>query len=147
MIETTRRTFLRGTFSLIGARILPCIPSFLPTIFLDGLHDDGPGLNALLRGDPVTILDEAAVSRPSAQAVLLRTANILTREMIVLPDGGPYLCLEDCYIEGRDLPDSSRVVLNLKGLASIVGLKIEVDGRVSPAGQEKAGWEELTQPA
>lgn len=56
MTDTTRRGFFK---LLAGAAIAPVLTSevkaAVPLILGDGIHDDGPGLNALLRGEVVEI--------------------------------------------------------------------------------------------
>jgi hypothetical protein len=56
-MNLSRRTFLRGIITTTGALILP-VTQAIPCILGDGIHDDGPGLNALINGRPVNILSE-----------------------------------------------------------------------------------------
>lgn len=111
MIELTRRRFLRGTLGVVGGMLLTRIPSFLPTVFLDGVHDDGPGLNALFRGDPVAILNEAALMRPSVHEVILQKALIRTRETIVLPAKGPDVTMNECHVDATGLTEGAALYL------------------------------------
>jgi hypothetical protein len=53
-MQLSRRSFLGGVLALSAATlVVPRLP--LPRIVGDGIHDDAPGLNALLCGDPVSI--------------------------------------------------------------------------------------------
>jgi hypothetical protein len=65
-VITDRRSFLRGMVGLVGATVLVRPSGFLglPTLWGDGITDDAPALNALLRGEPVHIVaDTARVAR------------------------------------------------------------------------------------
>lgn len=58
---TDRRSFLRGaltlTFAAVAAPALAALDN-TPVIYCDGVHDDAPGLSALLSGRPVRIEGE-----------------------------------------------------------------------------------------
>lgn len=62
MADLSRRLFLRGALSVAATTAL-IRPSALlaaaPKIVADGLHNDGPGLNALFGGRPVDIVNDA----------------------------------------------------------------------------------------
>jgi len=99
LVVPTRRLFLGGVLSLTGAALLPRIPSYVPTIFADGVHDDAPGLNALLRRQPVEILMDVAVKAIGPhEYVWLNQANLLMRSTIIVDDDTVPLCMSDCRI-------------------------------------------------
>lgn len=61
---TTRRDFLTGTLAVAAAAALPVVAMAggddaitthwsQPILFGDGVHDDGPAIRAMLRGEPV----------------------------------------------------------------------------------------------
>lgn len=56
MADVSRRMFLRGALA-VGATSLIIRPTALliPSIVGDGIHDDGPGLNALFAQQPVDV--------------------------------------------------------------------------------------------
>lgn len=83
---TDRRSFLKGILSLSVVPLLPALPRFLPVIWGDGIHDDAPGLNALLADEAFeverggfTALDgviRGGIFRLSAPLVIKRS-NVL----------------------------------------------------------------------
>lgn len=58
---TDRRSFLKGVLSLglVAALPTPILVLARPTIWADGIHDDAPGLNAMLAGEPFDVASEA----------------------------------------------------------------------------------------
>jgi hypothetical protein len=83
----TRRGLIRGLFAapavVCMANIMPISATWaLPRIRGDGIHDDGPGLNALLRGEPVDVL--TPLVRECGDKVLLFDGAFRTSETIYL---------------------------------------------------------------
>lgn len=59
-MNTTRRTFLRGLFTVTALAVtgLPALASDIPTIYGDGIRDDWAGLQAFVDGKPFRIEGE-----------------------------------------------------------------------------------------
>lgn len=56
-MHVSRRAFLRGTIALAASTTLsfPRLAHAIPAIYGDGVHDDAPGLQALLDGEPFRV--------------------------------------------------------------------------------------------
>lgn len=56
----SRRSFLSGVLTVSACAAVPNLKALAmaPKIIGDGDHDDAPGINALIAGDPVTIVDD-----------------------------------------------------------------------------------------
>lgn len=64
-MQPTRRTFfklLAGAAAVVALPASTFIPD-APMVWGDGIHDDAPGLNALIRGDAVQFADPAMASK------------------------------------------------------------------------------------
>lgn len=64
-MNLSRRSFLGGVMALTASTALPIRGAFalaLPTIWGDGVHDDAPGLNALLQGLPFHVENDDVVA-------------------------------------------------------------------------------------
>ncbi len=59
MVDVSRRLFLGGALALVGASVVSgeALASPIPRIVGDGVHDDAPGLRALISRQPVRIED------------------------------------------------------------------------------------------
>lgn len=78
-IELSRRSFLRGVLALSVTPALAKLP-MLPTIYGDGVHDDLPGLQAMIDGEPFHIENGGFVASEGeisgGQFILSRTLRI-----------------------------------------------------------------------
>lgn|SRR5574343_681600 len=96
VIDTSRRSFLRGVLSLGAAAVVLPKVSFLPVIVGDGIHDDAPGLNALFRGEPVNILaDGVRLLRNAANIELSGGKFALGSPLVAL---GDYIHIHDVHM-------------------------------------------------
>lgn len=61
MMDLSRRRFLSGVLSVAATSVIAGsgLARAMPRIIADGVHDDGPGLNALFDGRPVDIVNDA----------------------------------------------------------------------------------------
>ncbi len=62
-MNLSRRLFLGGSISLLGAALLPQPVIALPTIYGDGVTCDAAGLQALIDGAPFHVANEALTVR------------------------------------------------------------------------------------
>lgn len=103
-MNMNRRFFLKGAIALTAVTIV--LPKLIVhRIVGDGLHDDAPGLNALLRGEPVSIEMEGIRLSPEGGCVI-RGGNFLLSGPLYVPDrkGGTFIT--DCrfYLREATLP-------------------------------------------
>lgn len=81
-----RRAFLGGILALgATALVRPKLPSWLPVIVGDGEHDDGPGLNALFRGERVNVARDIKNIVRNEAGVWLTGGRFRTSETLSLP--------------------------------------------------------------
>jgi hypothetical protein len=69
--------------SCVAAIAVVRIPSALPFIWGDGIHDDGPGLNAFLAGKAVEFMTDA-VRAWNASDIAIVGGTFLIRETVVI---------------------------------------------------------------
>lgn len=108
----TRRRFLQGVAALAAVVVLPKLPlpelgPTVPILYGDGVHDDSPGLQALINGEPVDKRDNASRMLPDGtlyisagtyligETVRLRRLNIQGSYFKRVPNSeGPFLYVE-----------------------------------------------------
>lgn len=101
-MDLSRRTFLIGSLALAGASVVPVDAwAGMPRIVGDGVHDDAPGFNALLAGEPVNV--ECDGVRFDGEIVwIMDGPQFFVAETIRVPfdrgiDGGTFLIGHDGY--------------------------------------------------
>jgi hypothetical protein len=79
---TDRRSFLKGilTLGVISAVPMSRLIVPVPTIWGDGIHDDAPGLNALLRGDRFIVEADGVI----AEDGVIQGGTFLIRAPLVI---------------------------------------------------------------
>ena len=102
-LSVSRRSFLRGALAVAACATVSHLqlPGPIPKIIGDGKHDDGPGLNALFAGKPVSIEGEG-VQRQGGRIVLEKGFFMINETVRV---NTPETYIEHCAIfSGPDLP-------------------------------------------
>lgn len=80
-MNITRRLVLGGLLGLSAASVLRNDDS-TPILWGDGVHDDAPALNALLRGDPIRTAREMGVVQGEHPS--LRSGTFLVKSRVVV---------------------------------------------------------------
>ena len=78
----SRRSFLAGVISASCVASIAGSFAALPVIVGDGVHNDGPGLNALFNGDPVSILADGVRIANNGE-IWVTNGRFFTRETLV----------------------------------------------------------------
>jgi len=85
-MNLSRRLFLGGAIATVGASIVPAFAS-VPTIYGDGIHDDWAGIDALWRGKPARILNDAVSVRPDGLVEMVGGQFRVSKTLHMLRDG------------------------------------------------------------
>lgn len=133
-MNTTRRQFFKLTAGAAALTAMPdlTLASDVPVIWADGVHDDGPGLSALLRGEVVEFASAKAakaIEMVGDKVLFGDRAKFRLSSPIVIPpgrhvtlQGGSFLCNDGVSL----LVDGGTV--RIDGMTYLA----EVDGRPTP---------------
>jgi len=101
-LDITRRLLFGGLATFVAAAAIPLSRGalVLPTLVGDGAHDDGPALNAWLRGEPIRVLTDRVSF--SGDRLAIDHADLAVRESIIFAGASRSLDVE--YSRVRVLP-------------------------------------------
>ena len=134
-MDTTRRGFFRlaaGAVALASVPGLVKAKGNVPTIWADGIHNDAPGLNALIRGDVVEFMKPELASKIGWRGNVLDFGGQWFRceEPVIFGEDGKelqYLNVESTadvglVLRGRDIAFAQCHICCLEGGGSIAAV-------------------------
>ena len=99
-MNLSRRSFLGGAIALTAAVAITGPLKLLPRIIGDGVHNDAPGLNALFRGEPVSIENKGVKLLSNSKCEI--SGGIFNLEETIVVANGFEVYFHDCtLVDGR----------------------------------------------
>ena len=113
MTELTRRSFLRGLFTIAAVSVVPAtlLQADLPRIVGDGIHDDTAGLQAALDGKP--FICEGNVVRGTQSLHIGEGMYRISDTLTVTDNGGPNTVIHDAMFNCSDMQEGPAFYVDL----------------------------------